>query len=1189
MRKRFEKKIEVRKTEDRSLFMSIPLEELDMTGKSSSHIQISPHSKYLSFRSSAPELNLFNYYKIFDLKTGVLIRIIPASILIQNAVFVGKEDYLLVPRVTCNLKNYPHPITPDILKDNQIPIGQQQSIHIIDLANGDVVNCWEAELPSRAIVSSPSGNKVAFLNTRINSFMNATDFIEIIDLEKGINSITIDSLTSGNSGSSNFLHFSQDEDFLYRLHRKKDWILDRYDLKTKKKKTILKDINLVDGYGFSFDISKDDKLATFYRKDGLIDIWDVEKEERLLSILVGEADGYLILTPKNYFYGTRGILDKVCYTVDNQPYSFRQFDLKFNRPDLILKKYPYSSKELIPYYYKAYEKRREKMGFDAVNENAILEVPQLEVLNENFPPFTKEQTFNLKIAAKDNTYFLDRINIWINDVPIFGKNGYSIKEEKIKNYNHNFKLQLNQGINQITVSAVNELGIESLLKNIEIESEPTIKAKPNLYVITIGVSKFQNAKMDLNYAVKDVQDVAALFESSSENCFIYNLWEQDMNLQSLQKLKAQLKKTKVDDKVILFIAGHGILDKKLDYYFPIFNTNFSNLQKNSIPYNELELLLDGIPARNKLILIDACHSGEIDKGNVSGVDSIIKNDSSRVIFRSVNQSIKQKIGLTNSFNLMKNLFVDLRRNTGAHVISSASGGEFALEGEDWQNGIFTYTLLNGLKSGYADLNGDGDIRISELQEYLVEQVSSLTKNHQKPTFRVENLSNNWRIWGDKENHYRLLQKNVWADGSLNEEDYWIINKKYETGVFLSARGKGYEALPFFPLEEISQNIKALEKQDTLDKSFQDRFKKLEYNRCVFGSMLYQTAVQDWKKVEQFYNLILAHWHEEFINRGKEHHQLENYNFYLQDQFSNNTLDLKEKTTLKVAEILQYIAGLFEEKDNYKEADRAYNQVLTIYEHLLIHPDTNWITTFDPETYEEAYFDPKLKKHFELIDLKYEIGMIHRKKHLLSTLNQAEKVKNWKTAINLELEWIKHKNYPTTQQLNTLLQSFKIPGPTKEITLKTKKLHSEAYNKLVNTTRTKDYWSKLYYTQKSIELLSELEDNESNRLALSNRYGSLSWWQIFNQHYKEALASAKKGLTIDVLLADKEWIKTNEALAYLFTNQLQKAKEIYLSYKDKKFNDTETFKEVFLDDFQKLSNAGIYHKDVEVIKVLLNEK
>ena len=92
-----------------------------------------------------------------------------------------------------------------------------------------------------------------------------------------------------------------------------------------------------------------------------------------------------------------------------------------------------------------------------------------------------------------------------------------------------------------------------------------------------------------------------------------------------------------------------------------------------------------------------------------------------------------------SGELLGQLFADLRRGSGAAVISSASGAEFALESAKWQNGVFTYSVLQGLTSGAADRNKDGTVRVSELRDYVVEEVNRLTRGAQTPTSRRENL------------------------------------------------------------------------------------------------------------------------------------------------------------------------------------------------------------------------------------------------------------------------------------------------------------------------------------------------------------------------------------------------------------------------------------------------------------------
>ena len=53
--------------------------------------------------------------------------------------------------------------------------------------------------------------------------------------------------------------------------------------------------------------------------------------------------------------------------------------------------------------------------------------------------------------------------------------------------------------------------------------------------------------------------------------------------------------------------------------------NFSNPEENGIPYEEIENLLDGIPARQKILLLDACHSGEVDKEDLQVVNKAGEN------------------------------------------------------------------------------------------------------------------------------------------------------------------------------------------------------------------------------------------------------------------------------------------------------------------------------------------------------------------------------------------------------------------------------------------------------------------------------------------------------------------------------------------------------------------------------------
>ncbi|HEX2684015.1 MAG TPA: caspase family protein, partial [Ferruginibacter sp.] len=203
-------------------------------------------------------------------------------------------------------------------------------------------------------------------------------------------------------------------------------------------------------------------------------------------------------------------------------------------------------------------------------------------------------------------------------------------------------------------------------------------------------------------------------------------------------LKQRLQQTTVNDKVIISYSGHGLLSKDFDYYLSTYAVNFDKPEVDGLPYDELENLLDSIPARKKLMLIDACHSGEVDKE-----DLVAMNTTGQQLIKGLKPVSYKKdgqLGLKNSFELMQSLFVNVGKSTGATIISAAAGTQFALEGiNNLPNGVFTYCILEAMKK-------DTKLKISELKKIVGERVVEITKGLQQPTSRNETIAVDWEIW-----------------------------------------------------------------------------------------------------------------------------------------------------------------------------------------------------------------------------------------------------------------------------------------------------------------------------------------------------------------------------------------------------------------------------------------------------------
>jgi len=154
-------------------------------------------------------------------------------------------------------------------------------------------------------------------------------------------------------------------------------------------------------------------------------------------------------------------------------------------------------------------------------------------------------------------------------------------------------------------------------------------------------------------------------------------------------------------------------------------------------------VLDGIKPIRKLLIMDTCHSGEIEEEEVE--ENNTEEVEGDVMFRAVGNGFVQKDEISPS-KMMKELFSDLRRGTGTTVISSAGGAEFAMESSSWKNGLFTYVLLFGLRNKTADLDKDGKIMLSELQIYVTDRVTQLSHGKQVPTSRIQNIALDYQIW-----------------------------------------------------------------------------------------------------------------------------------------------------------------------------------------------------------------------------------------------------------------------------------------------------------------------------------------------------------------------------------------------------------------------------------------------------------
>lgn len=473
--------------------------------------------------------------------------------------------------------------------------------------------------------------------------------------------------------------------------------------------------------------------------DGKIIMYN-NKLERIASLVTMGNHDFVILVEDNYYYATKGALRYVGFVEGIKIHSFQQFDLFYNRPDIVYKQIPFANKRVLANYKILFEKRASRLGLSEQIPDINEDVAVVD-LSSKTGNITKDKFVDIRIVARDKKK-ITKVYMNVDGVPYFGVQGKAVSGVEII---EDISVELKSGVNKIDVWVENDLHIRSNTETILINSLQKSE-NSTLYFVGIGVSEYLDASMNLKYATKDIMDVAKLFNKSKickkiESKILLNKAVVKDSIPSIRKFISQAG---VDDIVIVYFAGHGMLSDSLDYYLASYNNDFSDPSKKGIGYTDLEKELQDCKSRKKLLFLDACHSGEVDKENVEikPGDVVVGEE---IEFRGANLNVVN-IDDSRSLEAVKMIFTDLKENNGITVISSAGGADYALESDEWNNGAFTHSLVSGLKNGTPDLDGNGIVTIYDLLNYLQIDVPRITNGYQVPTYRSENVENDFVIW-----------------------------------------------------------------------------------------------------------------------------------------------------------------------------------------------------------------------------------------------------------------------------------------------------------------------------------------------------------------------------------------------------------------------------------------------------------
>jgi uncharacterized caspase-like protein len=171
------------------------------------------------------------------------------------------------------------------------------------------------------------------------------------------------------------------------------------------------------------------------------------------------------------------------------------------------------------------------------------------------------------------------------------------------------------------------------------------------------------------------------------------------------------------DLTLIFLAGHGYLDAKQNFWFLTRDADISRLRDTAISTDDLHDLISSIPGK-KVLFIDACHSGAAAVAyNATRADTGgLKFDMGKVV---------------NDFTTVE---------SGLVVFAASTGTEWANEGIEWdRHGAFAKALIEAIGEGKASIDASGRITTDMLDLYVEDHVKDMTHGKQHPVMNRPNL------------------------------------------------------------------------------------------------------------------------------------------------------------------------------------------------------------------------------------------------------------------------------------------------------------------------------------------------------------------------------------------------------------------------------------------------------------------
>ena len=456
----------------------------------------------------------------------------------------------------------------------------------------------------------------------------------------------------------------------------------------------------IQGAARAVNISGDGRVAVVGVSDGTIR-WYRMKDGRELAALYPHSDRkcWVLWTPSGYYDASEGGDELIGWHVNNGPdkeasfYPVSRFFERFYRPEVVARAVKGVEDDTAVLVALG-----EKAAPDI--EAGIKPPPEVAILSPLPGRQFDSEALEVKIVAEDMGGGIDEVLLYQNGKILPRESVAKVKKER-STQEHLYRVKLIEGSNQLKVVALSSDRIESNPMEITVTLRGAEK-ESDLHLVVVGINRYKNAALNLTYAETDAKGVQGFFQSADvnklfKNVHVYSLMSEQATGQKIKGLFAEVgRKAQPQDTLLIYLAGHGDTVGEEWYFIPhdvVSPEIEQELKKGGVSNGLISEAIKQCRAQKVFVMIDACKSGKL----------ILAMRSTEA----------------------RKALVQLARSTGTYIVSASTDQQYAAEIKALGHGVFTYTLLEGLKGA----GGGKKVTVEGLIHYVKEKLPELTEKH----------------------------------------------------------------------------------------------------------------------------------------------------------------------------------------------------------------------------------------------------------------------------------------------------------------------------------------------------------------------------------------------------------------------------------------------------------------------------